>query len=73
MREFKRWIKVRRDQKPLTGICAMLNSNEKWNSVGKVGGVTKTGAQRRFEEIRRKIRMVICEFEDANATLETLE
>ncbi|MGH7802055.1 MAG: hypothetical protein ACREOW_15740 [Thermodesulfobacteriota bacterium] len=51
----------------------MVNCNEKWNSVGKVGGVTKTGAQRRLEEVRRKIRMGIYEYEDSSVTIEILE
>jgi integrase len=48
-----------------------VNGRDKWESVGKVGEVTKTVAQRILEEQKRKLRMGIHDYEDA--TLEELE
>jgi len=50
-----------------------INGRETWKSLGRVGEITKTVAQRRSEEIRRKIRMGIYEYEDKNITLENIE
>ena len=50
----------------------MVNSRDKWESVGKVGEVTKAVAQRREDEIKRKIRRGVYEYED-NITLADLE
>jgi len=48
-----------------------VNGKDIWRSVGKVGEVTKTVAQRRLEEEKRKLRMGIYDYEDV--TLEELE
>ncbi len=50
----------------------MVNGKDKWESVGKVGEVTKAVAQRREEGIKRKIRRGLCEYEDG-ITLADLE
>ena len=50
----------------------MVNGRDTWASIGKIGEVTKTVAQRREEEIKRKIRMGVYEYDD-NITLEGLE
>jgi hypothetical protein len=60
------------DQKLLIGMCVMVNGQDAWESIGKVGEVTKAVAQRREEEIKRKIRMGVYEY-DENVTLERLE
>jgi len=51
----------------------MVNGKDKWESVGRIPEVTKAVAQRRNEEIKRKIRMGIYEYEDINITLDSLE
>jgi integrase len=50
----------------------MINGKDKWESVGKVGEVTKAVAQRREEEIKRKIRRGLYDYED-DITLADLE
>jgi len=48
-----------------------VNGRDIWRSVGKVGEVTKTLAQRRLEEEKKKLRMGIHDYKDV--TLEELE
>jgi integrase len=50
----------------------MVNGKDNWESVGRVGEVTKAVAQRREEEIKRKIRRGLYEYED-DITLSDLE
>ncbi|MDA2921308.1 site-specific integrase [Desulfobacterota bacterium AH_259_B03_O07] len=70
---FKRWVKSKDGAKtPYWYIRFAMNGRIKWESVGKVGIVTKTVAQRKLERIKRKIRMGLYEYED-NVTLESLE
>jgi integrase len=42
----------------------MINGKDKWKSVGKVGEVTKAVAQGREEEIKRKIRRGLYDYEE---------
>ena len=70
---FKRWVKSKYGAKTAYWyVRYSINGKDKWQSVGKVGEVTKTVAQRRLEEVKRKIRMGIYDYEE-NATLESLE
>jgi integrase len=48
-----------------------VDGKEKWESVGKVGVVTKMVAQRKLEDVRKKIRRGVYGHEDV--TLEELE
>jgi integrase len=50
----------------------MINGKDKWESVGKVGEVTKAVAQRREDEIKRKIRRGVYDYED-DLTLKDIE
>ena len=70
---FKRWVKSKESTKTAYWyVRYSINGKDKWESVGKVGEVTKLVAQRRLERIKRKIRMGLYEYED-NVTLESLE
>lgn len=71
---FKRWRKGEDGSKAAFWyIRYAVNGKIKWEAVGKFGIVTKTIAQKRLEEVKRKIRMDIYDYEDANVTLESLE
>ena len=55
---FKRWIKTKDTSKTAYWyIRYMLNDKEKWESVGKLGEITKTVAQRILEERKRMVRL----------------
>lgn len=70
---FKRWTESKDGSKTAYWyIRYTVNGKDKWESVGKIGQVTKLVAQRRLEDKRRKIRMGVYEYED-NITLEDLE
>jgi integrase len=74
MEVFKRWRKSKDGSRAAFWyIRYAVNGKIRWEAVGKFGIVTKTVAQRRLEEVKRKIRMGINEYEDANVTLEILE
>src|SRR5512145_2236712 len=69
---FKRWVKSNNDSKTAYWyIRYSVNGKEKWESVGKVGEVTKTVAQLRLEDVKKKIRRGVYGYEDV--TLEELE
>lgn len=71
---FKRWRKAKDGSKTAYWyIRYSVDGNEKWESAGKVGEVTKAVAQRKLEDKKRKIRRGLYEYEDSNVTLETLE
>jgi len=55
---FKRWIKSKDDSKTAYWYIrySLGNGKEKWESVGKVGVVTKTMAQAKLEEKKRQVR-----------------
>lgn len=58
MGAFKRWVKSKDGSKtPYWYIRYTVNGKEKWESVGKVGEVTKTVAQSKLEERRRQVRL----------------
>ena len=68
----RRYIKSKNGTKTAYSyIRYSVNGKDIWRSVGKVGDVTKTVAQRRLEEAKRKLRMGVHAYEDA--TLEELE
>jgi integrase len=55
---FKRWVKNNDGSKtPVWYIRYTANGKEKWESVGKVGVVTKDVARARLEERRRLVRL----------------
>ncbi|MGH7801027.1 MAG: phage integrase [Thermodesulfobacteriota bacterium] len=55
---FKRWIKSKDGSKNAYWyIRYTVNGKEKWESIGKVGEVTKTVAQARLGERRRQVRL----------------
>jgi len=69
---FKRWIKSKDGSKTAYWyIRYSVNGKDKWKSIGKVGEMTKTVAQRILEEEKRKLRMGLQDYEEA--TLEELE
>lgn len=71
---YKRWRESKDGLKTAYWyIRYWANGEEKKESIGKVGEMTKAVAQRRLEDVKRKIRMGVYGYEDANATLETLE
>ena len=49
-----------------------FNGKDVWESIGRVGEVTKAVAHRREEEQKRKIRMGVFEYQE-NITLEDIE
>ena len=54
---FKRWIKSKNGTKtPYWYIRYTVNGKEKWESVGKVGEITKAIAQAWLEEKKRQVR-----------------
>ncbi|GIW48422.1 MAG: hypothetical protein KatS3mg078_2299 [Deltaproteobacteria bacterium] len=55
---FKRWIKSKDGKKTAYWyIRYMVNGEDKWESVGKVGLVTKAMAQAKLEERKRQVRL----------------
>ena len=54
---FKRPIKADKGQKQHWYIRYRVNGKDKWESVGEVGIITKTIAQRRLEERKRQVRL----------------
>ncbi len=54
---FKRPIKADKGQKQHWYIRFRMNGKDKWESVGEVGIITKTIAQRRLEERKRQVRL----------------
>ncbi|GBD38674.1 MAG: hypothetical protein KatS3mg078_2252 [Deltaproteobacteria bacterium] len=55
---FKRWIKSKDGKKTAYWyIRYMVNGKDKWESVGKVGLVTKAMAQAKLEERKRQVRL----------------
>lgn len=55
---FKRWIKSKDGSKGAYWyIRYTINGKEKWESVGKVGMITKAAAQVRLEEKKRQVRL----------------
>ncbi|MDA2920701.1 Arm DNA-binding domain-containing protein [Desulfobacterota bacterium AH_259_B03_O07] len=70
---FKRWVKSKESTKTAYWyVRYSINGKDKWESVGKVGDVTKLVAQRKLERIKGKIRMGLYEYQD-NITLAELE
>ena len=70
---FKRWVKGKDGSNTAYWYARYrVNGKDKWESVGKVGEVTKLIAQRRLEDIKRKIRKGIYDYED-NTTIESIE
>jgi integrase len=62
---FKRWVRSKDGANTAYWYMRyILNGKDKWESVGKVGEVTKAVAQRREEEKKRKIRRGLDEYED---------
>ncbi len=70
---FKRRVNSNKKESVFWYIRYSLNGKDKWESVGKVGDITKTVAERKLQEVKRKIRMGVYEYEDENTTLESLE
>ena len=71
---FKRWIKSKNGSKAAYWyIRYSVNGKDKWESAGKVGEVTKIVAERKLEDVKRKIRRGIYDYNEENVTLETLE
>ncbi len=70
---FKRRVTSNKKESVFWYIRYSLNGKDKWESVGKVGEITKTVAERKLQEVKRKIRMGVYEYEDENNTLESLE
>ena|SRR3990167_9278376 len=69
---FKRYVKSKDGVlTPYWYIRYTVNGKDKWESVGKVGDVTKTVAQRKLEDVKKKIRRGVYGYEDV--TLEELE
>jgi len=54
---FKRPIKADKGQKQHWYIRFRMNGKDKWESVGEVGIITKTIAQRRLEERKRQVEL----------------
>jgi len=69
---FKRRITSNKKESVFWYIRYSLNGKDKWESVGKVGEITKTVAERKLQEVKRKIRMGVYEY-DENITLQSLE
>lgn len=70
---FKRWVKSKGgDKTAYWYIRYTVNGKDKWESVGKVGQITKTVAQRKLEDKKRKIRRGVYDYAD-NVTLEILK
>ncbi len=55
---FKRWVNSKDSSKTAYWyIRYTVNSKEKWESIGRVGQITKTVAQRKLEERQRQVRL----------------
>ena len=71
---FKRWIKSKNESKTAYWyIRYSLNGKDHWESVGKVGEVTKSVAQSKLDRQKRRIKKGIYDYNEENVTLETLE
>jgi len=70
---FKRWVKSKKGKTAYWYARYQVNGKDKWESVGKVGEITKTVAEKKLLEVKRKIKMGVYEYEDVNITLESLE
>ena len=71
---FKRWINSKDGSKTAYWyIRYTVNGKDKWESVGKVGEVTKSVAQSRLDRIKRKINKGLYNYDDENVTLENIQ
>ena len=71
---FKRWIKSKNGFKTAYWyIRYSFNGKDHWESVGKVGEVTKSVAQSKLDRKKRRIKKGIYDYNEENVTLETLE
>jgi hypothetical protein len=69
---FKRWVTSKDSNKTAYWyIRYTVHGKEKWESVGKVGEVTKTVAQLRLQDVKKVIRRGVYGYEES--TLEGLE
>jgi len=71
---FKRWVKSKESTKTAYWyVRYSINGKDKWESAGKVGEVTKAVAEKKLQDIKRRINMGVYEYEDVNISLESLE
>ncbi len=71
---FRRWVKSKESTKTAYWyVRYSINGKDKWESVGKVGEVTKAVAEKKLQDIKRKINMGVYEYQDEKTTLESLE
>jgi len=71
---FKRWIKSKDGSKTAYWyIRYTVNGKDNWESVGKVGEVTKSVAQSNLDRKKRRIKKGLYDYNEENVTLETLE
>jgi len=54
---FKRWINNKKGKTAYWYIRYPVKGKEKWESIGEVGIITKTVAQRKLEERKRQVRL----------------